>query len=108
MLDVATVRSRLRRSLTELEERLTHVVRDLDQPADPDSAEQAIELEDDEALEQQAALIRREITSVQRALRRIDENTYGQCIRCGMQIASDRLEVRPETALCIDCARGTA
>lgn len=105
MPDFAAARSRLEKSLTELEERLTHVVRDLDQPADADLAEQAIELEDDEALEHQAALITREITSVQQALRRIDGNTYGQCLGCGAEIASARLEARPEAALCIRCAR---
>jgi RNA polymerase-binding transcription factor DksA len=36
---------------------------------------------------------------VQQALRRI---------RCGGQIASGRLEARPEAALCINCARDTA
>lgn len=108
MSDFAAARSRLQKSLTELEDRLTHVVRELDQPADPDLAEQAIEVEDDEALEHQAALITREIKSVQQALRRIDEGLYGQCVRCGSQIASGRLEARPEAALCINCARDTA
>lgn len=105
MPDFVVARTRLQKSLTELEERLTHIVRDLDQPADPDWGEQAIEVEDDQALEHQAALITREIASVQRALRRIDENTYGQCVRCGGEIASARLEARPEAALCIECAR---
>lgn len=108
MSDFAVARSRLQESLSELEERLTHVVRDLHQPADPDLAEQAIEVEDDEALEHQAALITRQIKLVQQALRRIDEKLYGECIRCGAQIGSARLEARPEAALCINCARDTA
>jgi RNA polymerase-binding transcription factor DksA len=38
-------------------------------------------------------------------LSRIADGSFGQCVRCGAQIAPDRLEARPEAALCIDCAR---
>jgi RNA polymerase-binding transcription factor DksA len=41
---------------------------------------------------------------VQRALRRIEQGSYGECVRCGDQIAPNRLEARPEAALCFDCA----
>ena len=104
----AAAKLRLESALAELEVRLTNVARDLDTPADPDWAEQAIEIEDDEALEHQAALIEREITSVKRALQRIDDGAYGTCLRCGRDIAKQRLEARPEAALCIDCARAAA
>jgi len=50
-------------------------------------------------------LIEREIASVKRALGRIEDGTYGECVRCGRDIAAGRLEARPEAALCIDCAR---
>jgi DnaK suppressor protein len=62
-------------------------------------------MEDDLSLEGQAALIAREIASVKRALTRIENDTYGECVRCGAEIAAKRLEARPEAALCIDCAR---
>jgi DnaK suppressor protein len=101
----AAVKKRLESSLAELEGRLTNVARDLDTPADRDWAEQAIEIEDDEALEHQAALIERQIVSVRRALARIDDGTYGTCVRCHEPIAKERLEARPEAALCIACAR---
>lgn len=104
MPDAAT-KTRLEMSLAELEARLTNIARDLDTPADRDLAEQAIEIEDDEALEHQAALVTRQIASVRRALERIDDGTYGTCVRCGEDIAEERLKARPEAALCIDCAR---
>ena len=62
-------------------------------------------MEDDVALEGQGALVEREIASVKRALARIEDGTYGECVRCGGAIADARLEARPEAALCIDCAR---
>jgi DksA/TraR C4-type zinc finger protein len=42
--------------------------------------------------------------SVERALMRIEKGTYGQCVRCEAEIASKRLEARPEAALCFECA----
>jgi RNA polymerase-binding transcription factor DksA len=98
-------KARLQASLAELEARLTNITRDLSEAPDRDWDEQAIEVEDDEALEHQAALVEKEIASVQRALGRIADGTYGECVRCGGEIAPARLEARPEAALCIDCAR---
>lgn len=108
MPGLAAAKTRLQASLAELEGRLTNIARDLDQPPDRDWDEQAIEIEDDEALEHQAALVEKEIASVQRALGRIEDGSYGTCVRCGEPIAPERLEARPEAALCIDCARSAA
>jgi RNA polymerase-binding protein DksA len=105
MPDFATARTRLQAALAELEARLTHIARDLADTPDRDSQEQAIEIEDDEALEHQAALVEQEIVSVQRALSRIADGTYGDCVRCGEPIGAQRLDARPEAALCIECAR---
>jgi DnaK suppressor protein len=40
-----------------------------------------------------------------RALAKLEEGSYGLCDGCGGPIAPGRLEVAPESALCIDCAR---
>src|SRR3954462_15430536 len=40
-----------------------------------------------------------------RALAKLDEGTYGTCDVCGKAIAPRRLEVKPESVRCIDCAR---
>ena len=40
-----------------------------------------------------------------RALAKVGEGTYGVCDSCGKSIAPARLEVAPESVLCIDCAR---
>jgi RNA polymerase-binding protein DksA len=105
MTDLVTTRSRLQSSLTELEARLTNIARDLSDTPDRDWEEQAVEVEDDEPLEHQAELVEQEIASVQRALRRLNDGTYGTCVHCGEAIAPARLEARPEASLCIDCAR---
>lgn len=90
--------------LDELETRLAHIGEDLAEPLNADSSEQAVEMEDDAALQGQGALITREIASVKRALERIENGTYAICVNCGNPINPRRLAVRPEAALCITCA----
>jgi RNA polymerase-binding protein DksA len=98
-------KARLEAQMAELQARLARIEQDLAEPLNADSSEQAVEVEDDASLEGQALLLRRQIASVDRALERIAAGTYGECIRCGGEIAPARLEARPEAALCIDCAR---
>ena len=107
MPDIAAVKTRLNKMLAELEGRQQRIGEDLDEPLNPDSSERAVEMEDDAALEGQAVLVEREIASVKRALARIDDGSYGECVRCGERVAPARLEARPEAALCINCARET-
>ena len=45
------------------------------------------------------------LAQVEDALRRLDEGTFGACIRCGKPIAAERLEAIPWAAHCIDCQR---
>jgi DnaK suppressor protein len=104
MSDTDAARARLEGQLAELEGRLGRIAADLAEPLAADSSEQAVEMEDDASLEGQAALITREIASVRRALERIDEGAYGECVQCGEAIAPGRLEAQPEAALCIACA----
>ena len=40
-----------------------------------------------------------------RALEKIEAGSYGVCDNCGKPIAPARLEVAPESVLCIGCAR---
>jgi len=43
-----------------------------------------------------------ELADVDRALRRIDDGTYGACEACGREIAKARLEIKPEARFCVD------
>ena len=104
MPNTADAKTRLEAQLAELEERQDRIGRDLAEPLNPDSSERAVEMEDDASLQGQARLVVREIASLRRALTRIENGTYGECMRCGTQIAPKRLEARPEAALCFECA----
>lgn len=105
MSEVTAAKARLQAQLEELQGRQERIAADMAEPPDRDWDEQAIEREDDESLEGQAILVAREIASVKRALGRIEDGTYGECVRCGEDIAPGRLEARPEASLCINCAR---
>jgi DnaK suppressor protein len=97
-------RTRLETQLAELAARLKHLETDLAETSDPDAEERAVQMQDDDPLEGQAALVRQEISATTAALDRIADGTYGECISCGATISAGRLETIPETALCIDCA----
>lgn len=43
------------------------------------------------------------LRSINEALRRIDEGTYGECASCGEHIEIKRLQARPTTTLCLAC-----
>jgi RNA polymerase-binding protein DksA len=49
--------------------------------------------------------IRDLIDQIDRAIRRIDENNYGSCERCGRPIDAARLKALPHASLCLDCKR---
>lgn len=108
MPDTAEAKARLEAQLAELEDRLERIELDLAEPPDPDSSERAVQMEDDASLEGQAALVSNEIASVRRALERIEDGSYGECVNCGNEISEGRLEARPEAALCIKCASAGA
>jgi DnaK suppressor protein len=46
---------------------------------------------------------RETLVLVEEALRRIDDNTYGNCFNCGQTIGEKRLKAVPWTRYCIDC-----
>jgi RNA polymerase-binding protein DksA len=104
MPDLNAAKVRLEAELAELQGRLSRIDRDLSEPPDADSSERAVQMEDDEALEGQAQVVSQEIASIRRALDRIEDGSYGTCTNCGDEISPQRLEVRPEAALCIECA----
>ena len=47
---------------------------------------------------------RHRVHQIDEALARMDEGTYGECANCGQQIPEARLEVRPLSVLCVECA----
>lgn len=108
MKNVEKYRSAIQARLNELRARLEKVEETLDEPADPDLADQAIELEDDEVLEGVGRASQREIRQLEEALKRIEAGTYGICAQCGEDISGARLDAVPFAQLCRACASAAA
>ncbi len=51
-----------------------------------------------------AGQLRDALEGVSAALRKVDDGTYGICERCHKPISSARLEAKPASTHCIDCA----
>lgn len=43
------------------------------------------------------------LDKIEKALRKIEDGSFGICEECGEEISIKRLEARPETTLCIRC-----
>lgn len=66
-----------------------------------DSASATAERAETLALVQQA---RERLTDIDHALKRMTDGAYGICARCGTAIATPRLEARPMSVYCVECA----
>lgn len=47
---------------------------------------------------------RTRVHQLDEALARMDAGTYGKCASCGNPIQPERLEIRPLSVTCVDCA----
>ena len=94
----------LRARLSELRTHLAKVDRELHKMLPADSEEQAIALENQEALEVIENTEATEIRQIEAALKRISKGTYGTCAKCGEPIDPRRLKVRPTAATCVPCS----
>lgn len=92
--------------LKELGARVKHIDEELGIPKPTDLGEQAIDIEDDEVLEGLGAAAEKEVGLLRLALKRLEEGTYGICLRCSDQISEARLDAVPYAPLCKNCVRG--
>ena len=113
-VDLSTARSRLlaerERVAAEMlafQEDLSHSLEDaMDEDGNDshmaDSATETLDREIEQTLEDNAGHL---LASIDAALGRIDDGSYGLCERCGAQIAEDRLTALPYATKCIECKR---
>lgn len=104
MVDHAHFRAVLLDRKNEILARLQKVDKDLGRTKLADSAERAAEAENDEVLEEFGHVGADEIKAIDAALKRIDEDRFGLCVKCGDEISPERLEAVPYTPFCKNCA----
>ena len=73
-----------------------------DDEHDPEGATLAFERQHTAALLTQAL---EQIAEIDAAIGRLDEGTYGVCVRCGQPVGQGRLAARPAAATCVRCAQ---
>jgi DnaK suppressor protein len=94
----------LKTRLSELRTHLAKVDRELHKSLPADSEDQAIELENQEALEVVERTEIAEIRLIEATLNRISAGTYGTCAKCGESIDPRRLKALPTAVTCISCS----
>lgn len=104
MTDPAELRRQFEDELRTLTSRLQAIERDIQKPKAADWEEQATDSENDEVLDALDVATREKIESLQTALVKLDEGTYGVCESCEEEITPERLEAIPWAAVCVSCA----
>ena len=94
----------LEMKLADLQRRLASVTKDITKTLSSDFAEQAVERENDDVLEEISRETQLTIAHLKAALRRIEDGSYGACDDCGKDIAPQRLVAIPQATQCVDCA----
>ncbi|WP_319519135.1 TraR/DksA C4-type zinc finger protein [uncultured Martelella sp.] len=103
-MDAMHYKALLEARKTEILTRLQKIDTDLGRTRNPDSQEQAAEAENDEVLEEFGHVGSDELKAIDAALQRITDGTFGICVKCGGEIAAERLEAVPYTPFCKGCA----
>ena len=99
---IALVRQQIERLTAEIQE-VTQAVLDTvsDDEHDPEGTTITVERASDVAM---LASSEGSLLELLAAQERLSKGVYGVCERCGRQIPVERLEVRPEARLCVQCA----
>lgn len=104
MTDYTEQKTIIEKRLEELGERMLDIEKTLDAPKTKDVEDRAIELEDQDVLEEVGNTSLREVELLKAALGRIEDGTYGTCLQCEEPISDARLKAVPYAPLCKTCA----
>lgn len=99
-----TPRDRLLARRGEILDNLAAIEDMLDDTPDQNWADRVTERQGEEVLQALGLSDQAELRRIDAALGRIDDGSYGICVKCGAEIAPARLEAVPETPLCAACA----
>ncbi|MGP1923477.1 MAG: RNA polymerase-binding protein DksA [Arsenophonus sp. NEOnobi-MAG3] len=85
----------------EVDRTLTHMQ---DEAANfPDPVDRAVQEEEFSLELRNRDRERKLIKKIERTLKKVDDENFGYCETCGIEIGIRRLEARPTADLCIDC-----
>jgi RNA polymerase-binding transcription factor DksA len=99
------LRLQLEQRKQELAARLERITANLIRGLDPNSKEQAQQLEDAEVVDALGNEARTEVAKITAALARMDSGRFGICTQCSEPIEVERKKAYPCGSKCIECAR---
>lgn len=102
--DIDKTRDKLLAAHAELKKRVNRIHDHARNPLNADSAEQAAELSNVPVVSALETEAMEELADIENALHRLEAGTYGICTSCGEAIGAKRLEARPASSECLDCA----
>ena len=110
-IDIQSMKHRLEEKRDELQSNISRLTEAHPSPIDPIEASDGPQDFEDVAVDfleiqqEQSVLVNEQslLTEVLRALKRIDEGTYGMCVVCGNPIPEKRLEAIPWAARDVKC-----
>jgi len=97
------IRRELEDRLGRLLSRVGRIEDDLRRDHARDWTERAIEIANDEVLEELDTAGRAEVDQIRAALTRMDAGLYGVCIECGRPVGDARLAAMPTALRCMAC-----
>lgn len=103
-MNIEDRKTQIEARIAELTAQMQRISDDLDQPLTAHLEDQAIDLEDDEVLEGLGQANSKELQLLQAALKRIADESYGICAKCGDDISQARLDAVPYAMICRNCA----
>ena len=108
MADKHATRELLTRQRDELQGRIAGLQKQEREETQDDTTDTAHRWENAELRGDEMDEAINELKDIEHALQRLDQGTYGVCVRCGKPIGDERIDVLPDTVLCAACARGDA
>lgn len=104
-MDIRVQEELLRTRRAELAGELSDIEHALDAPMPKDWEDRSSERQGDEVLEALGHVELAELKRIDAALERVENGTYGTCLKCEEAISDARLKAVPDAALCKNCAR---
>lgn len=69
---------------------------------DDENMDEMTQLNTDFAMEQE---LEAQLEEVRKTKQKIKDGTYGKCDNCGGEITPERLAAKPDSSLCVNCAK---
>lgn len=102
---IAMERKKLLEEQRQVSEELTHLREFMQAEVDVEPDEGDTEIFEREKNAALIAVLERRLHDIETALKSIEKGEYGTCSRCGNSIEIERLEVKPDATMCLNCQR---